>query len=98
MIYMLILTNPVNPVAQWRVHKVAPIIYLSSAKESFLHNPAKHFAVVRRDLVAMLQRSRGNGELLVRVPDHEIGIVPNGNRSFSCLHRHLSRWITTQPL
>src|SRR5215216_3324852 len=46
----------------------------------------------------MLQRSRGDGESLLRVPDHQISVVPNSDRSLSRLQRDLPRRISTEPL
>ena len=51
-----------------------PIINLSSAKKSLLHDPTQRLALVRSDLVAMMQGVGVDDELLVRIPDHDVSI------------------------
>ena len=72
-------------VAQGGLRKVADIIYLSAAKKSLLYDAAQRLSLVWRDLVAVVEGVGGDEELLIGVPDDEIGIGACGNRSFSRL-------------
>ena len=65
----------------WLIYE-ATIIYLSPAKKSLLHHAAERLALVRCDFVAMVEGGGVDDELLVRVPDDNVGIVPNGDRAF----------------
>src|SRR5262245_53919414 len=80
----------------WLTYEMT-IIYLSPAKKSFLHHSTQRLAVVRCDFVAMVEGGGVDDELLVRVPDHDVGIVPNSKRTLSRLQRNLCGWICTQP-
>src|SRR5215203_3436973 len=78
--------------------KLAPIINLSSAKKSLLHDALQRLTRVRRDLVSMKQGRGIDSELLIGIPDHKIGIPAHRDRSLPRLQRDLFRGIRTKPL
>src|SRR5207248_8339132 len=68
------LSAPQNELTAGPEERAAIINHLS-AHESFFYDAAQGLTVIRRQLVPMLDHGRLDGELLVRIPDHDIGIV-----------------------
>src|SRR5205823_3393085 len=68
------LSTPQNELAAGPQQSAAIINHLS-AHESFFYDAAQGLAVVRRQLVPMLNHRRPGGELFVRIPDDDIGVV-----------------------
>jgi hypothetical protein len=64
------------------VYEVASVEDLSAAEKGFLDHTVQDFAIVRCDFVAMMEGGGVDGELLVRLPDHEVCVTACGDRSF----------------
>src|SRR5690349_2733665 len=69
----------------------------STAEEGLLDDTAQYFTGIRCDLVAVIQRGGGDGELGGGVPDDEVCVTADSNRSFSRLKPNLPRRIRTEP-
>jgi len=68
--------------AQWAPNTIASIINLSPAKESFFYDTNEWLVIVGGDFVAVVEGGSRDGELVVGIPDNEIGVVPNRDRAF----------------
>src|SRR5215510_1089867 len=77
--------------------QVANIVNLLSANESLLHDTVQRITIIRSDFVTMLESCGVNGELIVGVPDYDISVIANGDRSLARLERNLLRWIRAEP-
>src|SRR5437588_2302088 len=77
-------------------NKFAVIINHLPAKESLFYNSAQSLARIRRQLVAMMQRRRFNGEFTFRIPDHNVCVAAFRDRSFQ-IKSNLTRGRSTEP-
>src|SRR5439155_4171973 len=62
----------------------AIIIYLLAPKKSRLNHSLKYLALVRRQLVAMMDHFRLDEKAPLRTPEHYVCIATDSNSAFPC--------------
>src|SRR5579872_1931253 len=70
----------------------------ASAKKSGLDNALKLPACIWCDFVAMVELRGFDLECFCGIPDHEIGVAADGNRSFSVFDSGKTRGIAAEPV
>jgi hypothetical protein len=73
-------------------YKLAVIIYLLPAKESFFYYALESLAVVWRKFVAMMEHVRCDRKPAFRIPNHHIAIATNRKLPLDVVQTNEPRW------
>src|SRR2546427_791703 len=88
---------PFDPYAPGPAREPAIIVHARSPHESLSDHPLEPPTGVGRHRMALVQRRRLHREARLRIPDHQIGIVPGCDAALASLEPREARWAGGEP-